>query len=658
MEKEKNIVEQILDLWCSITGTDFNSNQYTFSLGEEFNLSTAREDLKSSLALDESGLTSLLLLDFFSDEYFRSKKYTIQELLDGKEDIQKVLDACKELKLLLRNPEIKLAIQDFSSKLKDILKKMDAQEDAFKTLENLGVMGYLRRDALKSMDTLTVHQFTQGETTSKYLQPKQDIFLFWNMAAAVRLGLKMSDGVFLGLVRDQFEYASFFVLVAKNGGTLTVFTDAEKYASPLQKTLSRRPERALSQRAAKHHFPYSMLDIEFDAKGYIHPGTEGIVPLQKAPIVIGHLNSLAADELLWLIMVFSLIDQKLFKCNWQLPALSYCADIFREDSALRGQIENMPAIRAYTPLALPKNTLEALQHDTQYRRCDSGQKTPFGVTDNSPNQWLLELYRDRVPDSVINGLLKPPGNMLMLNGKNSEIMSIAKSDYEHMGHFAQKEFDSTHQELMAMTGDEFGSREQIEADYRFLARYNEATFIKNLADADFETHKAEVNQWIRDKVLQQQGRILSLLVNQAPDSSLWKRYPSVKAYYSDSLYYRNEFAFFQGSSYTLADTKCFWSGSIASYAATFHPTSMEALLQFLNCSSVDDLPFWLHHWDSKEKYVGNPILERIDPMNWVIKDHWAELRFYFTFFLSKRTFNRTCKECNVSPIWIEPNSIQ
>ena len=56
MEKGKNIVEQIVDLWCSITGTDFSSKEYTFSSGQEFNLSTAREDLKASLVLDESGL--------------------------------------------------------------------------------------------------------------------------------------------------------------------------------------------------------------------------------------------------------------------------------------------------------------------------------------------------------------------------------------------------------------------------------------------------------------------------------------------------------------------------------------------------------------------------------------------------------------------------
>ncbi len=655
METGKNIVEEILDLWCSITGTDFNSNQYTFSLGKEFNLSTAREDLKSSFTLDETGLTSLLLLDFFSDEYFRSKKYSLQEFLDDKDTIQTTVDACKKLKELLHRPEIEAAVQEFNSKLNTVLEKVNAPENTFKTLANPGIMGYLRRDALKSMNTLDVHQFTQGETTSTYLQPSQDIFLFWNMAAAVRLGLRMPDGVFLGLIRDQFDYASFFVLVAKNGGTLTVFTDAEKYTTPLQKTMTRRPERTLSQRTEKHHFPYSLLDVQLDAKGYIHPSREGIVPLQESPIVIGHLNTLAADELLWLLMVFSLIDQKLFKCNWKLPSLSYCADVFREDSALLGEIRNLPAVSSYTPLVLPQNTLDTLQADTQYRRGPSGEETPWGTTDNSPNQWLLELYRDRVPDFAINGLLKLPGTMLMLSGENTVITRITKKDYESMDYFSQKEFDSSHQELMALNGDEFGTQEQLEEDYRFLARYNEALYIKSLADTDFKVHKEEVIQWIRKQVSQQQEHILSLLVHNAPVPELWTRYPSIKAYDADKFYHRDEIVFCNGSHRTLADTKCFWSGSIASYVAVFHPKSMEELLTFLGCASPSDLPFWLRHWDSKRKYVGNPILERIDPINWVVKDHWAELDFYFTFFLSKRTFNRARKEHGGSSTWVEPH---
>ena len=216
MAEEKNIVERIVDLWCSITGTDFNSKEYTFSVGQEFNLSTAREDLKSSLLLDESGLTTVLLMNSFSDAYFCSHKYSLAELLSSNDTIQTRLASCKQLKSLLLSPEIEMAILDFTAKLKTVLDKMNAQEDAFKTLSNPGAMGYLRRDALKSMDTLAVHQFTQGKTTSTYLQPCHDIFLFWNMASAVRLGLKMPDGVFLGLVRDQFDYASFFVLAAKN----------------------------------------------------------------------------------------------------------------------------------------------------------------------------------------------------------------------------------------------------------------------------------------------------------------------------------------------------------------------------------------------------------------------------------------------------------
>lgn len=651
MSKEQNIIEEILGLWCSITGMDFNSNEYTFSYGKEFNLSAAREDLKSSLSLDESGLTTLLLLEYFVGEFFQSKKYTLQELLEQNDSIQSTMTSCKKLRTLMDSPEIKLASEDFKSKMKTVLEKLAASQEVFDALDDSGTMGYLRRDALKSINTLSIHQFTQGDTTSTYLQPSKDIFLFWNMAAAVRLGLRMQDGVFLGLIRDQFDYASFFVLVAKNGGTLTVFTDAERDAHPLQKNLSRRPERDLSRRSEKHHFPYSLLDSEFDYKDNMHPGREGVVPFQEKPIIIGHLNTLAADELLWLLMVFSLIDQKLFKCSWTLPTLSYCSDVLREQSTLLGEIQNLPAIRFLPTLELPQNTLEALQHDSQYLGKVSGEATPWGITKSAPNQWLLDLYKDKVPDSAINGLLKQPDSMLMLSGEALSTSSIAKKEYEAMSYFAKKEYDSTHQELQALTGDEFGTKEQLEQDYRFLARYNEALYIKTFTDADFQAHKEEVYRWIRERITQQKDHILSLLVNRTPNPELWKRYPSVKAYESDGIYYRDRFCFLNGSRRTLADSKCFWSASVASFVASFHPTSMEELLTFFNCTSISELPFWLQHWTGKPIYTGNHILQRIDPMNWVVKDHWAELCFYFTFFLSKRTFNQACKKYELPAIW-------
>ena len=89
------------------------------------------------------------------------------------------------------SPEIKLASEDFKSKMKTVLEKLAASQEVFDALDDSGTMGYLRRDALKSINTLSIHQFTQGDTTSTYLQPSKDIFLFWNMAAAVRLGLRM-----------------------------------------------------------------------------------------------------------------------------------------------------------------------------------------------------------------------------------------------------------------------------------------------------------------------------------------------------------------------------------------------------------------------------------------------------------------------------------
>ena len=69
-------------------------------------------------------------------------------------------------------------------------------------LKDAAAVGYLRRDAFKSMETLHCYQFSQGKTTSKNLHPVKEIFLFWDIPSVIRLGLTMPDCTFLGLVKD------------------------------------------------------------------------------------------------------------------------------------------------------------------------------------------------------------------------------------------------------------------------------------------------------------------------------------------------------------------------------------------------------------------------------------------------------------------------
>ena len=42
---------------------------------------------------------------------------------------------------------------------------------------------------------------------------------------------------------------------------------------------------------------------------------------------------------------------------------------------------------------------------------------------------------------------------------------------------------------------------------------------------------------------------------------------------------------------------------------------------------IKDLPDVLQHWVHGDIYSGNPILQKIDPVDWVIKNPWSDLKF-------------------------------
>ena len=205
----KSLVEEILELWIDLTGTDPDSKKIHFRFGDEFSLDAAREDLKEALRLDDTGLTALLMLDRFADEYFQFKEFSLCELIEDSAPALGMIEKSKRLKKLLHHEELLAALGDFRGKVSGVLDALQAQSPAYELLKDAAAVGYLRRDAFKSMETLHCYQFSQGKTTSKNLHPVKEIFLFWDIPSVIRLGLTMPDCTFLGLVKDKNELASF-----------------------------------------------------------------------------------------------------------------------------------------------------------------------------------------------------------------------------------------------------------------------------------------------------------------------------------------------------------------------------------------------------------------------------------------------------------------
>ena len=69
----------------------------------------------------------------------------------------------------------------------------------------------------------------------------------------------------------------------------------------------------------------------------------------------------------------------------------------------------------------------------------------------------------------------------------------------------------------------------------------------------------------------------------------------------------------------------------------FTPRNVDGLKEL---TGTDDIPDVLEFWDPKDDFGwGNPILERLDPMNWVPKNPWKEMSFITEVYISKTYWN-------------------
>lgn len=654
---QQTLIEEILNLWIDLTGTDPDSKKIYFRFGDEFSVDAARDDLKQALALDETGLTALLMLNQYAEEFFQYKKFSLAEMISDSAPALEMIEKSKKLRTLLNHQDILSALNDFREKVIIVLNKLEAQKPAYEMLDDKATVGYLRRDAFRSMETLHCYQFSQGKTTSKNLHPVKSIFLFWDMPSVIRLGLTMPDCTFLGLVKDKNALASFFVLVAKNGENLTVYTDCPEWKHPLQKDMTRRPGREMSARIAKHHFPYGLMDIQFDYRGdaFIpQQKANGLSVIQNKLEVIGSITDLDPEETLWLIMILAMMDQALYKQNYHLPELSHSTEVLFENSLLAKTSQALCLRQDGSKFELPINTVDTLAEDPQWRKPDEGKDTVFGKVNYHVNSWLEEKYKDQVPHEAINGLLLSDDCQLILGpGDSKEIITKARAEIDAMGYFEKRDFEASHAGLRTLSGNEFGSIQHLEENYRFLARYNEAAVIDRLVEADYKSHAKEVSEWVRTCTLENLPQLILDLAEAWPrhdtDSDIRQRWCvlTLEAYKKKSEYGLCQF--YQGSGNTWKDTRCALTGKAVSYVAYLRLHTLEDLMYVTGCKFAEKLPEWLRHWGRGRFYSGNHLLERVDPMAWVVKDRWAKMRFDSVIFLSKTAINNACKTKGISP---------
>jgi hypothetical protein len=658
-----------LNLWLDLSEVDPGKKVFNIGGGDgmsEWTVKKMHDTIKEALELDDTNVTGVLLLDALSTAYFNNRNFSVSQLLADPVRATEYVNKAAALRGMIRSPAFMDQNNAFVSHLRTALKMygMDKPESVA-LAENLHEMGYLRRDALRSIKNLRVDQFLAGEPEPAGTAPAYHgwVHQFWNVNHLVEAACAMPSGVTLSLIRDPDDMQSYFAFAIRNGGNVFVLSDVPQEVHPLQRYMARRPERAFGERTYQNWFPYDLLNLKFDEENKTYYADQArrraLIPQAQQIDRLKPIGELASAETLWIIMMFDLIVEKFWHKGYQAPALSYTGAMIREERPLldAAKSANLPVV-AYKSLSLPALTRADLTQENVMSavRSDGGR----------PNAWLEARYADKVDPELFN-LLDNGANSLYLlpvegakrgqtNPHQNHELAVVNPAYMAV----RAKDDAQVQEwnkrgryqLRALNTTSFGTREELQANRIFLARHNQAKAIQRMAHEEYARRKDEVVAWYKEQVennldyllkLAAAGNVRRVFEPAGPGCELSTadgyqyaggEFNFVRTYTEDERSPAVSCSVYLHDGYYKHKPQCLVTGSACSLQVFFQPQNPQQLAELAGCT-VADLPDVLQNWAPSRDFRGNHMLDRIDPMAWALRDPWSALDFRVLLHLSK-----------------------
>lgn len=661
-----------LQLWMEITGVEPRKDG-GFKLGE-LEIWFLNREIQESLDLDSSEITGRLLLSFIVQQYFQDRKFSVDELLNEPARVAAYLAKSQELASYLRGPDVADLGDDFAQRLGRALDRYDAlTPEVRKIVEHRGshgdrgMLAVLRRDAMRTLAKLEVHQFLDGEPEASDVKPTYGPFLFrWtNINSMLRAMTTAPSGVTVNMIMSPGKpYGVYFAFAIRHGGRLFVFTDREATPHPLAEGMCPRPDKILADRANRHWFPYDVAGLRFDEEGraYIETSSgKSIVPYQTDIQPVKPLAELAPPQVIWLTMMLDLIVERFWRQEYRAPQLSYTGEMVRVATPLleAAQEARLPVvITSDTVLSVERITTDDVHSDV-VREEDVGRIVDYR------HRWLEERYRGRVlaesldivavESQPLRVTYEGEGNLKAVIVPETQV-AIQKFGYER-DHALQQTAKVT-----MLDPELFGTREQLQRDRLFIARSNYAAQINALAVREFDERQEEVVHWVRQRVRANLPALRPLLgrpevmaLTQYRGDSFCdrasSRYDAAKGtrefvrrfdvvehgIKEDLLNYTTQF---QGrinlyrTPYKGGLPACHFTGAQSQWLVRMVPENAQQLA-FMCGATVEELPDVLQHWNLLRPNVGNQLLDRVDPLLWQLQDPWCELSFALNLFVSR-----------------------
>lgn len=659
----REIVGDAVSRWEALTGVRMDETGYSFgTLG----IGGMNRMLKEALDLDPEGTTAYLLLEVFLRFYLEDKTFTAAEIMKDYDAATGFLRDSENLFSIVQSERAAEIAAQFRARVISGLKRYGADRpDVVEMVESQDAIPFLRRDALRSLETLRAYQFLEGEADSAHPQAIRHVHMAWSvndLLAAAR-DMPMS-GVGLVLMRDaSHPNRSYFSFVLRNGGNVILFTDRSKPVYPGQEdVLSSRGGRGLARdyaaRENANHFPYQLIPTSLDDKGDV------VFERETAPVAAGlnlvplmEIGELPPAQAIWVTMMLSLIADRFWTQSWRAPELSYTgAMIQRRELLVTDEAgTQLPAAQDYRPIELEDVRLEEVTAAAMAEQTDYAPE--------SFNSWLEERYKDRVPHEVLNTWARKHDEILFLPKTDQEdgpLKAIAKNavalpggihamkqqDFERLPFWDQPKM----YQLSGFSEADFGSEDELRKDRLFIARQNMAACIQKCADDEFAERKDAVLKWYSGAIHANSKSLLALVAAGPGEPEKlpggYRRRLMAFGEIGNEDVFDHFSVYGWGEANCLAEWdgrkwRCFLTGAKATYRAALAPRHLDDIM-LLTGLPKEQIPDVLHAWGGQDRHSGNHLLRRIDPMDTDVRNPWCRknLKLEVNIYLSKRGYSR------------------
>ena len=646
-------LEEKLQLWVKITGVNPAEEQKSYTIYfddrlSEYDIRKMDEKIRESLGYDKTGLFAEAYLCHFFKEYIKQRGFHLDEYI-ANPSIKEYLDDVCLLNQELQESNAEKLISEEAHKA---MAFYGLKSDELTVFDIAEIRTCANNCMDKNLDTL---QFSSGATQKDGFKMSKEIRMYKDLNALVVSAAKGKvDGVSMAYIRDKKEIThSYFAFVIKNGKNLYLLTDKPVFVHPMQSSYSRCPGRDMSKRIEGNLFPYDTvanIDVSdlWDSGRYgtKEKGTNLSTALQNDSgeetlyETVGTIDKLKQTEAFWFIMMLSLIKEKFYDQKVPQLALTYTG-IQIQYPAIE-KTENALVVQNVLPaLSMGRITLADIEDITFDQYYEEHHKSNW-------NQYLIDRYKDCISEDILN----------IINDESIPLLP----DHEHSKKGKLHPFDIV---------NECGTSEELRYRQKWMGRYNYASAIKGCLQKDYDENCMQIYDDIKHRIeTRLEDIVVMFLQNKLVDRKATSHHTFDLVYDGDEIIlgeimsFDKWFSEYPSTKYRFgntspcgnkADYRCAITGDAPGVVLYVRPSTIHALCQICGCS-ISELPELIQHWDKSSHYYGNPILNNIDPVAYILeRDPFNDMEFSFSICLSKKEYLRLCSVAGVEvkKFWLE-----